>query len=425
MKNKLTSNIGLKIISLLFAFALWMVVNNIDNPTISQSYINVPVKLLNTELITDSGQIYEVLDDTDVVSRVTVWAPRSVINSLSEKNIVATADVSELSSLDTISIKFSTNLYNSEVKQIKGSIDTIKLGIENKRTKTLALKATSSGRTESGYLVGEISTDQNLVRLSGPESVISQISKAVVDVDVTGFTSDIVTNAEIRLYDAEDNLIQDSRITQNIKSVDVKVNIYQTKEVALNYSTTGTPAQGYRASGQIDSNPATVTIAGKSSILNNITAIEISGEALDITGLSENLTTEISLREYLPDNVFLANSSQASAEVTVHIQQETSKRLEIQGDRVSVTNIPEGYRATISELGESFSIEVIGLPGEISELRAADVKGVVDIAAWMEEQEMTEPVEGYYLVEVDFGLSDRVTILEPVTVTLHLSQIEE
>lgn len=424
MKNKLTSNIGLKIISLLFAFALWMVVNNINNPTISQPYINVPVKLLNTELITDTGQIYEVLDGTDIVSKVTVWAPRTVINALDEKNIIATADVSELSSLDTISIKYSTNLYGSEVKQIKGSIDTVKLRIENKRTKTLALKATVSGRTENGYLVGDITTDQNLVRLSGPESAINQVVQAVVDVDVTGFTSDIVTNADIRLYDADGKLIQDNRITQNMKSVGVNVNIYQTKEVPLVFDTTGTPAPGYRASGEIVSNPATVTIAGKSNVLKNVTAIEIPGEALDVTGYSEDLVTEVEIKEYLPENIFLANASQTNVGVTVRIQLETSKKLEIPANRVSIVNVPDGYRATISDL-ENFPIEVIGLAAEISNLHVADVRGTVNIAAWMEEQQMTEPEEGYYQIEINFGLPESMTLLEPVTVTLHLSKIEE
>lgn len=424
MKNKLTSNISLKIISLLFAFALWMVVNNIDNPTISQPYINVPVKLLNTELITDTGQIYEVLDGTDVVSRVTVWAPRSVINALDEKNIVAIADVSELSSLDTISIKFSTNLYGSDVKQIKGSIDTVKLRIENKRTKTLALKATVSGRTENGYLVGDITTDQNLVRLSGPESAINQVAQAVVDVDVTGFTSDIVTNTDIRLYDADGKLVQDNRITQNIKSVGVNVDIYQTKEVPLIFNTTGTPAPGYRASGEIVSDPAMVTVAGKSNVLKNVTAIEIPGEALDITGCSEDFVTEVPIREYLPDNLFLANSSQAKVGVTVRIQLETSKKLEIPANRVNIINVPDGYRATISDV-ESFPIEVIGLSAEVAALHVADVRGTLDIAAWMEEQQMAEPEEGYYQVDIDFGLPKSMTLLEPVTVTLHLSKAEE
>ena len=156
MKNKIRFNISLKIISVFFAFLLWMVVNNMNNPTVDKTFRDIPVKLLNTELITDSGQVYEVLDDTDVIDTVTIWAPRSIISSLNASNIVATADVSELSSLDTISIKLSTNLYTNDVESIKGSIDTVKLNIENKRTKTLALKTTLLGEVETGYLVGEV-----------------------------------------------------------------------------------------------------------------------------------------------------------------------------------------------------------------------------------------------------------------------------
>ena len=425
MKNKLTENLGLKLASLVFAFLLWMIVNNLDDPTIPQTYYNIPVRLLNTEMITDSGQVYEFLEGTDEIERVTIRAPRSVISGLSENNIIATADVSQLSSLDTITIKLSTNVYNNEVESIKGSIDTVKLNIENKKTKTLALKATVSGSVDDGYLVGEITPDQNLVRLSGPESVIDKVAKAAVDVDVTGFTTDIGTSVEVKLYDEENHQIQDTRISQNIRTVGVKVNIYQTAEVPVYYDYSGTPAAGYRASGEITANTETITIAGKQSVLRNVTAIELPAESVDITGVSENLVKEIDIRNYLPDNVFLADQAQAKVEVTVFIQPEVSKKLKVNPDNIEVINVPEGYRATLGELEENTEIEVIGLSSDVSGLREAELKGTVDIAEWMEAESMTEPVDGYYQVEIDFGLPQNVTVLEPVMVVMHLSEIQE
>ncbi len=425
MRNKITANMGLKLVSLFFAIMLWMVVNNLDDPTIPQTYYNIPVKLLNAEMITDSGQVYEFLEGTNEIERVTIRAPRSVISGLNENNIVATADVGELSSLDTITIRLSTNLYSNEVESIKGSIDTVKLNIENKKTKTLALKATVSGSVEDGYLVGEITPDQNLVRISGPETVIDKIVKAAVDVDVTGFTSDIGTSVEIKLYDEENHQIQNTRISQNIKAVGVKVNIYQTAEVPVYYDYTGIPAAGYRASGEITASAQTITIAGKQSVLRNIAAIEIPAESLDITGVSENLVTEIDIRNYLPDNIFLAKSEDAKIEVTVFVQPEVSKKLRVNPENIEVTNIPQGYRATIGEVEENTEIEVIGLSSDVSGLRESDLRGTVDIVKWMEAENMTEPIEGYYQVEIDFGLPENVTILEPVMVVMHLSEIQE
>lgn len=425
MKNKLTANIGLKIISLVFAFLLWLVVNNAEDPSISKTFTNVPVRLQNTELITDSGKVYEVLDDTDVVERVTVRAPKSVFNSLDVTNIVAVADVSELSSLDTISIRFSTNLYSSQIESINGSIDMVKLNIEDKRTKTLALKATTSGEAEDGYLIGDITTDQNLVRISGPESIVTQVARASVDVDVTGFTGDISTSAEIRLYDYNDELIQDSRIAQNIRTVDVTVSIYQTAQIPVMFTAVGTPAAGYRLSGEISASSETVTIAGKSSVVRNISGIEITGEELDISGQTSDYVAEIDVRDYLPENVFLADASQAVMEVTIGIRPEVSREMEISADRIRVENVPDGYRATLTIPETGLSISLRGLSTQIADIRSSELQGKVDVGNWMEQEGMTEPVEGYYHVEVDFGLPDDITVLGADDVMMHLSKVEE
>jgi YbbR domain-containing protein len=416
---------GLKIASLFFAFLLWLVVNNINDPTIDKSFNNVQVKLVNAELITGNNQVYEVLDDTAVIDKVTIWAPRSIVSNLTASNIVATADVSELSSLDTITIKVTTNLYANDIEKIKCSNDTVRLQIENKKSKSLALKITYSGEVESGYLVGDITCDQNLVRVSGPESVIENVAKAVADVPVTGFTSDISDNAEIRLYDADDNLISDSRINQNIKTVGIKVNIYKTAEVPLVFNISGTPASNYRVAGTAVGSLSSIVLAGKDSVLKNISAVEIPGEAIDVSGAAEDFVTEIDISNYLPDNTFLADSSQSTVEVTVSIQPETSKRLEISGDRIEVTGVPEGYRAAIPEFEENIILDVTGLSSDIAGLRSAEIRGTIDIEKWMQEENMTEPAEGYYQVEIDFGLPDAVTVKEPVMVTVHLSKLED
>lgn len=425
MKSKITANLGLRIISLFFAFILWLVVNNIENPTVTESYVNIPVKLLNTDLITDAGKVYEIVEGTDVVDRVSVKAPKSVHSSLNAGDITATADVSELSSLDTISIKFSSDAYGEDIESIKGSIDTVKLNIENKRSKTLALKAGVSGSVAEGHLVGEVTTDQNLVRISGPESLIDRVVRAAVEIDVSGFTNDIGTNLDIRLYDAEDRLVQDSRISQNIKSVGVNVNIYQVTEVPVHFEVSGTPTAGYRVSGEPVGNLQTIKIAGKGNIIRNVTAIEVPAEEIDVTGQSADFVTEVNVREFLPENVFLADASQAKIQVSVSIEQEVSREISVSGKEVELINVPEGFRATVAEIEDGTTIDVIGLSRDVSAIRANELKATFDILKWMEEQEMEEAVDGYYNVEIDFGLGDDVTVLEPLVLVLHLSEITE
>ncbi len=422
MKNRLTRNLGLKLASVFFAIVIWLVVNSANNPTVSENYYNIPVKLVNTELITDSNQVYEVLDNTDVIGRVTVRAPRSVVSELKAENIIATADVAELSSLDTISIKLNTDISSRDIVSITGNLDTVRLNIENKRSKALSLKATVSGEVESGYKIGDITTGQNLVRISGPQSVIDRIVKAAVDVDVTGMTSDIVTNAEIKLYDAEDNVVETRNITQNIKTVDVRVVIGQLTTVPVNFTVSGEPAPGYRQTGEIEVSKDTVEITGRANVIRNVSSIEIP---LDITERTEDLEAQIDLRQFLPDNVSLADTSDAYRTAVVHIEEEVTRTLSIREERVRVTNVPEGYNASISGLDETVSLEVGGLREDVATLQASGINGTVDVARWMQQQGMEQPEPGFYTVGVEFDLPEEVTLLRNVSVTLHISEIEE
>ena len=166
-------------------------------------------------------------------------------------------------------------------------------------------------------------------------------------------------------------------------------------------------------------------IAGRVSAIRNITEISIPEEALDITDQTQDYTTEVDIRQYLPDNVYLANSQDAIKTVTVRIEGEISKKLEIRSGKVQIINLPDGYDASISGLEETFMIEVIGLSRDVATLQASNISGTVDILDFTQERGMTDPEPGFYTVEVDFGLPDNVTLLEPVTVTLHISKSEE
>ncbi len=228
MKKRLTNNWGLKLFSFIFAALLWLVVVNIDNPVKSNTYDNIPVRLQNANLITDEDLVYEILDSTDTVS-VTVSAPRSYLELLSKDDIVAVADFNNITAANTINISYYSRRYNDKITNFKGSIESVKLNIEPEKSFKPALKVATSGKVTEGYIIGEISTDQNQVRISGPESKVSEVVKAVVSVDVSGATSDIVTYADVKLYDADDNEIPTTGIKKNVDSIKVSVEILNTE----------------------------------------------------------------------------------------------------------------------------------------------------------------------------------------------------
>lgn len=426
MKNRLSRNWGLKIGSFLFAAILWLIVTNINDPVGTYKVYNVPVKIQNADLITNNGQVYEILDETDVIDTVTITAKRSVIDSLNENNIVAVADMNDLTSLNTISIKLSTNKYNDKLDSIEGSIDSVRLNIENKKTKTLQLKTDTVGEVKEGYMLGEITTEQNLVEISGPESLVSQVKKAVVSVDVSGFTNNIGTDSVIRLYDEEDKIIASNSIVKNISKVRVNVEILELKTVALHFSASGAAANGYQATGEITTDKDSIVIAGRAKVIDNISAVDIPETVLDITGARENVEVIVDVEDYLPEGVILAESGfGGKVTATVIIEPTVEKTLTLRTEDIHIVNMPEGYEGEIVGEEEQYEIVIVGLAANLSEVNAGTIQATIDMTAWMAEQGFEEISDEYYNVDVTYNLENNVSLKEDVIMKLRVTAMEE
>ena len=179
--NKLWHNLGLKIMALVFSVLLWMVAVNINDPVERKVFRDVKVETTNTNVLTDENKLYKVLDDTDTVT-VTVRASRSVLETINVSDITASADFSELSFTNTVPIRLSVNRYvDKQIESISGSIDSMKLEVEDKKEKQLVIEIVQSGEPAEGYIVGKITTtDGNAMKISGPESVVDTVKKAIV-----------------------------------------------------------------------------------------------------------------------------------------------------------------------------------------------------------------------------------------------------
>lgn len=68
-------------------------------------------------MITNEGKVYEIQDETDSVT-VTVRGKSSIVSSLNKEDIKAVADMSDLSFMNTVTIKLSCTRsnYNSQLE---------------------------------------------------------------------------------------------------------------------------------------------------------------------------------------------------------------------------------------------------------------------------------------------------------------------
>ena len=425
MKKALTRNLGLKLASLVLAFVLWFLVAQIYDPKDTVTFNNIQVRLINTELLDEEGKVYEVLDNSNLV-RVTVTGPQSIVKSeLRRSDIVAEADMSKLTDINTIAITYYCENVSNDSVEIKGNHDSVRLSVEDKTSKWIKLESNTIGEVASGYMIGNVTLDQTNIEVTGPKSAISQVDHAGVDINVTDSTSSLSANVDIKLYDADGNELTLESVKKNVNSAHMTVEVLATKEVPVEIEYMGVPEDGYMATGEVESSVPTVRIAGTASALVGISAITVPEERMNITGQSSDLVDIINLKEYLPSNVRLANKSfDGKITATVYIEPIDTKDLTIPADNISITGVPDGMEAEVTSTAEEYDITVSGLTRDVSILRDSSVTGVLDLNQWMEDNGLEELTPGNYTIPVTFNLSEDITVDTDVNIHIRLKNAD-
>ncbi len=422
MKQKITDNLGLKILAVIFSVILWLIAININDPVTQESY-NVTVQLQNLTNLTSSGKYVEVMNNTDSI-KVTVRGSRTVLSSFTEKNIVATADVSKINSNNQVPIEVSTTRISDRIESIRPDKQYVQLSIENIGKQQIPINVNVQNEPGEGYIFGSAATTQNVVIISGPESKVSEVAYAAVEINVDGATSDVNISLPIHLYNSKDDILDTSKITMSMNEVYTTASILQTKNLPIVCAATGVLPDGYALTGVIDSVPAYITLAGRSSVMKNLTAVEVS-EPIDVSGYDSDVNTEVDLKPYLPEGTSIVGGNEAGqVNVTVHIEKETVREFRVDTDRIHTTGIPEGLTIELDEEENTLRVELQGLKALLSAIDSGSIVGIVDVDRYMSDEGISEIKEGNYTMPVSFTLPEGVKLTREYRVRVKVKSTE-
>lgn len=412
--KSLTNNLGFKILAVIFAFTLWLVVYNIEDPTKTKTFsTNVTVE--NADAVTELNKCYEVVDGSNFVS-FSVTAKRSVLDNMEDSDFTAAADMSKLvigedgkSAVVPIDISTS-NKYASSVK-FNGSTKFMNVNLENLQSKQFVVSASTVGTVAEGYALGNVTiSNPNVLKVSGPESVVSQIASVIATIDVDGMSMNITDNVVPVLYDSDGNEIDTTKLKLSNTTVTISAEILGTKTVDLVFNTSGTPGEGATVE-SVTSDPEAVTIKGTAAALNSVTSIEVPASAIDVTNALEDVSTTVDITEYLPDGVSLVDSKQASVKVTAAIRAELTRKLEISADNISMSGLGSDYTAKF----DSQTVEVI-VTGEMKAVQGIDASQITGKA------DLSGLTEGTHTVAVDLSLDKDTYMYDTVNVSVTITK---
>ena len=205
------------------------------------------------------------------------------------------------------------------------------------------------------------------------------VRTAKVILDVSGMSDSAVVNAQLKLFDGNDDEI-DVDAAENISwdtkgVIECSVGIRQVQGTPVSVSVIDTDkvAEGYVYSG-CSVLPESITLYGPRDVIAGFTEIRL--DPISVGGFFETVTKEIDIRSLLPEGVEVYKDT-TTAIVTLKIEKLEEKTVRVPSEQIRTVALPEGLEAKIEN--SYCEVTVKGLPAVLDTVDADDISLGIDL----------------------------------------------
>lgn len=380
IKDLIFKNFALKILAVILAAVLWIVIVNVDNPSQRKTISGITVSILNGDVLTDMDYIYQV--NSGSVISIVVKAPQSIADELKASDFTAYADLSERTA-DSDKVPIHVSCTKEEIENqvdiISLRTEYVQLSIDNKVDRDFDLTVDISGSPAEDYIVGGNSISPTTIKVSGAESIVSRIESAVLRYNVDGMTDNIDDAVVPVFLDANGKEVSTDKLTVSRKTIRLKIDIFPTKWVPVNFAVSGEPEEGYEMTGY-EPNLESVKIAAPRELLAAYSSVDIPAGTIDITGLNQDTTLTAALSSYIPGGYSIV-SSQQTLEVAVRFEKIVTVGVQVPIREINIAGINNEYEYEITSGGQnSVTVEITGRESIVNQVTSGQLALSADLS---------------------------------------------
>ena len=369
MKNKI---LGI-LLSVAVAFGLWLYVITVVSPESEKTYYEIPVVLQNKNILAERGLMI-VSDDPKVT--LVLKSDRTILNDLNESNINVIINVANIEKPGTHSltyeISYPGNIQDNAISVQSSSTDLIVLKVENRIRKTIPVVIDYGDTTvPEGYMADKTNAQYaTSIEIIGPESVMEQITQAVINVDLSGRTKTLIEDFQYTLCDAEGKPVDAEKVTTNTEKIELNLKIERVKEIDLNLDVIyGGGATTETATVTLD--PTTIQISGSDTLLENLNSLTIG--TVDLREILEDTTLTFPIT--LPEGV---TNRTGVEQVSVDIKFAEMILKEFKVTTITPVNVPAGLNVQV--ITKSLKVTVRGPAELVNAMKETDLSATVDFS---------------------------------------------
>ena len=390
MKNKLISIL----ISVAVAMGMWLYVITVVSPGSKATFYNVPVYLEGASILEERGLMVTAVKTTSVDLELS--GNRVDLNELNSSNIIIKANLATIYDPKEdielpYTISYPGNVASNAFIEESRSPGYVTISVEKIAYKPVPVNVIPTGSVPPGFVdkAEEMLLDYDEIQISGPASVVSQITQARIEVSLNEQTESINQSFRYTLCDALGNPVDSELITVNTKEVNVKIPVQQVKVIKLKVNLIG-------GGGATEENVTYDVMPGSIQICGSKAALAELGDELVLGSI--NLAeygngSKIYMEIVLPSGV-TNMSAVNNTTVTLHYPDLAVKTFTVDREKIQLLNVPEGMEVEL--LAQVLTITVRGPLEQISQLQESDLDVSVDFAG-------AEPGTSYRRVSVKLG----------------------
>ena len=411
----LTSKAFLMVTSLVVALFFWSALVASDGTLTRQKvFANVPVGVTGESSLKSRG--YIVMDDLDTLIpsvRMMVEVTQANYDRVSGTSYNPHIDLSKVKGegSNEVAVTFSSQLYGPVVSCEPSSVT---LNVERYMTRRVPVVVETKGKPD-GYYLDSVKTDPSSLSVSGPQSLISQVARAVVTLDASVLSGDRMSDRmtlDIRLQSYKGETIESDLIEVTNQSVITRTVMAETELIPmksiplqLDEFVTGVPAAGYEIE-EIIAAVESVDVAAAQEALDAM-SVFTTDHPLNV----EDATADVSGYVRLKRPSGIENSVPYDVAVTVKIREAETQRT-FRNIAVEVDGLDSGYDAKLSR--ERQVVQLRGPYSFISSIRENDIRLFVDVSG-LEPGDHVVPVQ----ISIDNAPDFTCALSSPeVTVTI-------
>ncbi len=353
------------IICVFIAICTWFYVMKFDSPIFEKEFSNVPI-VIDVSSLQNS---ISVINDEAMYADVKVRGKKSDINRLTVSDLVAYADVSDITEAGTYTKEVKFTLPNG-ISIASQYPENVSIYLEKRISKTLPISVNLTNYTvAANYILGENNLTTENVLITGPESVLNTITKATVTIEGGNISESFKSNGKIQLLNENNVPVNNKYVYTNISDVTVGVNVYTYKNLKLDVQ--------YKYNFYNDSN-VNISISPQYVRVKGLVEDLRQRETLTVATIDEKKISADGLYVYsIPteDNLEIEDGI-TNANVTItHIGLATDV---ITTSNITTTNIPSGIHCNIDT--SYLNITLRGDANAISQIKPEDVNVIADLS---------------------------------------------